>query len=169
MAAGNTYEAIATQTLGSAVNSITFSSIPSTYTDLILVSNASSTNASYGLRARFNGDTGSNYSSTRLLGNGSAASSARESSVTGFVFNGNGYGGANNLNTISILQIQNYSNTTTNKTALLRENNAAAAVTALVALYRSTSAITSITIFNEFGSANIISGSTFSLYGVTNA
>lgn len=169
MPAGSTYTPIATTTLGSGVSSYTFSSIPSIYTDLVLISNASSTNASYGLRARFNGDTGSNYSSTRLLGNGSAASSSRETSVTGFVFNGNGYGGANNLNTNTILQVQNYSNTTTFKTALMRENYATSAVTALVALWRSTAAINSITIYNEGGAIDITSGATLTLYGLAAA
>jgi hypothetical protein len=161
-----TYEPIATTTLGSAQNSVSFTSISGLYTDLVIISNGSSDNASYGLRIQFNSDTGSNYSSTRLLGNGSAASSARESNVSGIVVNGNGFGGANNLNTNSIIQIQNYSNSTTYKTLLLRENNAAAATTALVGLWRSTSAITSIIIYNESGGANIVSGSTFTLYGI---
>lgn len=170
MAAGSTYTPIATTTLGSGVTSYTFSSIPSTYTDLILVSNASSTNASYGLRVRFNGDTGSNYSSTRMMGNGSSATSARESSVTGIIINGNGYGGSNDLSTISILQVMNYSNTTTYKTALLRESYAAGATTALVGLWRATpAAITSLTIYNEGGAINITSGATLTLYGIAAA
>ena len=89
--------------------------------------------------------------------------------MTGFVFNGNGYGGANNLNTNTILQVQNYSNTTTYKTALMRENYATGAVTALVALWRSTAAINSITIFNEGGAIDIISGATLTLYGIAAA
>ena len=45
MAAGNTYTPIATTTLSSSQNDITFSSIPSTYTDLVIVFNGKSTNA----------------------------------------------------------------------------------------------------------------------------
>jgi len=52
-----TYEPIATTTLGSNQTTITFSSIPSTYTDLVIVSNMGTTTASYPF-IRFNGDTG---------------------------------------------------------------------------------------------------------------
>ena len=85
MAAGSTYSTIATTTLASAAASYTFSSIPTTYTDLILVLNGSFDTFN---NVRFqvgNGsvDTGSNYSATRLLGDGSAASSDRISNTTG--------------------------------------------------------------------------------------
>jgi hypothetical protein len=66
MAAGNTYVAIAEQTLGTAAASVTFSSIPGTYTDLVLVISAQdTTNNSFALIC--NSDTGTNYSRTRLL------------------------------------------------------------------------------------------------------
>jgi hypothetical protein len=82
MPAGNTYEAIATQTLGSAAASVTFSSIPSTYTDLVLVCNfETSSNAIAGVYIQFNGDTSTNYSSTNLIGNGSTAESSRQNST----------------------------------------------------------------------------------------
>jgi hypothetical protein len=63
MAAGNTYEAIATQTLGSAAASVTFSSIPGTYTDLVIVCTPLRVTAgAEELVFQFNSDTGSNYS-----------------------------------------------------------------------------------------------------------
>ena len=72
----STMTPIATNTLVSATNSITFSSIPQGYTDLILIhSNISGTTQQ--LRLTFNGDSGSNYSTTELYGTGSAVSHAR--------------------------------------------------------------------------------------------
>ena len=76
MTSGPTYTPIATQTLGSSAASVTFSSIPGTYTDLMLISFAQG-QASGGdnrLVLQFNGDTATNYSSTYLIGNGTTAS-----------------------------------------------------------------------------------------------
>ena len=77
-----TYEPIATNTLGSAAANVTFSSIPATYTDLVIVYQALAATGNPDMTAQFNGDTGSNYSATRLSGNGTAASSARYTSQT---------------------------------------------------------------------------------------
>ena len=73
-----TYKPIATTTLGSAAASYTFSSIPSTYTDIVLIFGGSMSNFG-NLRIQFNSDTGNNYSFTRLLGDGSGAQSDRGS------------------------------------------------------------------------------------------
>jgi hypothetical protein len=62
------------------------------------------------------------------------------------------------------MQIQNYSNTTTNKTALIRDNFATYGTFARVALWRSTSAITSITL--TMSSSTFATGSQFTLYGI---
>jgi hypothetical protein len=72
----STYEPIASQTLGSAVSSVTFSSIPQNYTDLILVVNYGISANNFGARIRFNGDTGSNYSDSFIYGTGSSALSS---------------------------------------------------------------------------------------------
>ena len=76
-----TYEPIATQTLGSAAATITFSSIPATYTDLRLVLVGTST-ISANPKINFNSDTATNYSQTILSGNGSVANSARQTNGT---------------------------------------------------------------------------------------
>jgi hypothetical protein len=76
-------------------------------------------------------------------------------------------GDGTNIYSNAIINIQNYSNTTTYKTALLRSNLATGTypgVDAFVGLWRSTSAITSITILPA--SNNLLSGSTFTLYGI---
>ena len=162
-----TYEKIATNTLGSAQATVTFSSISGTYTDLVLISNVDVTSAGASVNIRFNSDTGSNYSYTTLYGNGTTAASARGSSLTASYIAA--YVAPNTaLETVIITNIQNYSNTTTNKTLLSRSNRASAnnspGAEALVGLWRSTVAITSITLAADSG--NIDTGSTFTLYGI---
>lgn len=161
--ATTTYEPIATQTAGGSTSTITFSSVPQTFTDLMLVINGSSVNDVDWRFRMGNGsiDSGSNYSGTYLYGTGSSAPSYRESNVTGI-----GTGGAYNGIGTSIIQIQNYSNTNTNKTVLARtgSNNY---TQVRVGLWRSTVAVNIIQISPDSG--NFVSGSTFTLYGIANA
>ena len=158
MPAGSTYTPIATTTLGSTASSYTFSSIPSTYTDLRLVTWTSITPGPDNTVLRFNGDTGSNYSSTYLGGSGSAASSGRFSNTNSIYL---GYIGTG----VQKFDIMNYSNTTTNKTVLCRSDDASSWIEASVGLWRSTAAINSITI-RTFGSTNFAAGTTFTLEGI---
>jgi hypothetical protein len=167
MAAGNTYVPIATQTIGSAVASVTFSSIPSTYTDLIVVSSLANNNFD-SLYFKINGDTGSNYSSTYMTGTGSAASSARQANNTTGIFAGaSNIGMSSTVYGNSTIQIMNYANTTTYKTALCRWSLGNSEVNASVGLWRSTSAINSISILAPSGTLSV--GSTLSLYGIAAA
>jgi hypothetical protein len=158
----STYTPIATQTLGSAAASVTFSSIPQGYTDLVLIVNGGQSVATANGGLQFNGDTGSNYSTTYLRGNGTSATSTRASNETLTRIDGLGWPTSNNAN--SIVQIQNYSNTTTYKTVLTRYNAAVYGTEAIVGLWRSTSAINQIVVKSE--AYNWTSGSTFSLYGI---
>ena len=156
-----TYEPIATTTLGSGATSVTFSSISGAYTDLILVCNGNtSSNANNYLQ--FNSDTGSNYSATRLSGDGTSASSARNTNQTQMLLDGFGFW-TSTYEGNKIIHIMNYSNTTTNKTVLTRANTASKGTDALVGLWRSTAAITSVR-FNS--DSTIQAGSTFTLYGI---
>jgi hypothetical protein len=157
MPAGNTYEAIATQTLGSAAASVTFSSIPGTYTDLVLVVGAINTTGGT-VYVNFNDDTATNYSNTFIYGDGSTAGSVRHSNVA---YGRIGYN-ANDTGVI-IAQFMNYSNTTTFKTLLSRSNRPSYEVDAFVTLWRSTSAINKILVTGE---NNFNSGTTLSLYGI---
>ena len=164
----STYEPIATTTLGSAVTTVTFSSISSAYTDIVLVCGnlGMSAGGSAG-RLRFNSDTGSNYSGTWLYGTGSTAGSSKDSSQTSTRIIGANIGptsGANN--DTYIFQIQNYSNTTTYKTVVGRGNAPANETYAIVGLWRSTSAISSVDIISYNGSDTFRIGSTFTLYGI---
>lgn len=162
MAAGPTYEPIATTTLGSAQTSITFSSIPATYTDLVLViSGTISTN--YGPNLQFNSDTGSNYSQTNLYGDGSSAFSGRESNGTVCYI---GWLATSQSNTIA--HIMNYANTTTYKTVLSKGGNGGSLVVSRISMWRSTAAINSIKISLD-GIITLGSGTTATLYGITAA
>jgi hypothetical protein len=162
MPASNTYEPIATTTLTSAVPSVTFGSIPQTYTDLILVASGSSS-GNTGVTMQFNSDTGTNYSATFLEGSGTSAVSERQSSVSGIRVAWNSLWDSSTISNI-IINIQNYSNTTTNKTSIIRSNNSARYTELNVGLWRSTAAITSVVLSGS--SANFASGATFTLYGI---
>lgn len=167
MPAGNTYEAIATQTLAStSTTTVSFTSIPSTYTDLVIVIIGANQNGSR-IRYRFNNDSGSNYSRTSLTGNGSSAASYQGSNNTEADLNV--IGGSTTISSpmTIISNIQNYSNTTTNKTLITRfgsNDSAAAATEATVNLWRSTAAINRVDAIAQGG--NWIAGTTFSLYGI---
>ena len=169
MAAGNTYEAIATTTLGSDTADVTFSSISGAYTDLILVSNLGVSTVDNAVNLRFNSDSGANYSATNLYGNGTLADSERATGLSG-VYIAYFVDPIVAIEENIVAHIMNYSNTTTFKTVLSRANRASAnnypGSEAIVGLWRSTAAITSIRIG---GGGNLKSGSTFSLYGIKSA
>ena len=161
MAAGSTYTQIASTTLGSATSSVTFSSIPATYTDLILV--VDGTNSADGsLYLRANSDFGANYSSTFIYGNGASAVSGKTTSV-GFALSGR----MSAAQSVSIAHIMNYANTSTYKTILAR-GNSNGLVIAEVSLWRSTAAINALTTNHDAGT-NFSVGTTFNLYGITAA
>ena len=157
MAAGTTYFPIATTTLGSNQASVTFSSIPATYTDIVVIATGK-TSTETTLYFRFNGDSGSNYSSTDIYGDGSAAGSFRFSNSSEMYF----YNWKNSESN-AIFNIQNYANTTTFKTVLARTNGSTSYATAVVGLWRSTAAINQLLIHSN---DTFISGSTFTLYGI---
>lgn len=155
----STYEPISTTTLGSNTATVTFSSIPSTYTDLVLVFAGTMTTTNL-IVMQFNGDTGTNYSETTLQGNGTTASSQRHSSAT-YIYLTSTNVGTGQIN--GIIQVQNYSNTTTNKTALARINSASDVTAATVGLWRSTAAINSVSVISG---SSFATGATFTLYGI---
>lgn len=158
----STYEPIATTTLSTSTATVSFTSISGTYTDLVLVVAGVTTSGTEAVAVQVNSDTGSNYSRTVLLGNGTTASSSRSSNQTSA-----GLGvldSATQGNTI--YHFMNYSNTTTYKTFIARGNVASEQARTAVGLWRSTSAITSITVLVG---TSFASGSTFTLYGILSA
>jgi hypothetical protein len=165
MPAGNTYEAIATETLTTSAASVTFSSISGAYTDLQLVVNNTLTVASARFIAlQFNSDTGANYSATYLYGDGATAASGRGSNDN-YARIGNGSGSTSN-SAATVANIMNYSNTTTYKTTIGRSSSDTYAIVYL-SLWRSTSAITSIKVICDTTGGTVFgTGSTFTLYGI---
>ena len=166
MAAGATYEPIATTTLGSAEASITFNSFGG-YTDLILVCRHA-TNAGGNTHLRFNGDNGSNYSNTFLRGDGTTASSVKGNNESWMTLESFGFP-TSAFGAITTAHIMNYSNTTTYKSVISRGSNAnsGSGVSAVVNLWRNTAAITSMTIFSS--AATFSADSVFTLYGIAAA
>jgi hypothetical protein len=166
----STYTPIYAQTLSATTGSITFSNIPTTFTDLILVVNAASETTHAFLNMQFNGDTGTNYSYTELLGNGTNATSTRYTNATQ-MFNANVAMQQTTISFNGIYQIMNYSNSTTNKTGLARLNCINSDYNGSIAVggaWRNTSPITSIKVFPSRSGTpyNFSIGSTFTLYGI---
>jgi hypothetical protein len=164
MAAGITYVPIATTNLGSA-SSYAFTSIPQTYTDLILIINdVANTSTNQGVYLLYNNDSGSNYSRTGLRANGSTASSFYQSNNPQLALAASG---STNNPKPNIAHIMNYSNTTTYKTTLSKGNDAGNGLDAMVHLWRNTAAITSITIYET--TATFSTNATATLYGIAAA
>jgi hypothetical protein len=164
----STYAPIQTIRITSDTATITFTGIPQTYTDLVIVGNVASTSDDLVPTVRVgNGtiDTGSNYSQTTggfIAGAGIA--SFRDTSDTRMRF---GRGGFSTTQPVGVftLHFQNYSNTTTNKTVLARNSAFDRTVTMCAGTWRSTSAINTIQ-FTEYSGGTYVSGSTFTLYGI---
>lgn len=163
-----TYEPIATTTISSSgINTITFSSIPNTYTDLRISFLWKGDYANPFLQ--INSDTGTNYSNTRLTGNGTTAASSRQTttdSITLSPLTGldtTGYPAATQIDVFSYAG-------STYKTLLIATSvdlNGSGSTVREVGLWRSTSAITSITLGLTTGSSCV--GTTATLYGIKNA
>jgi hypothetical protein len=164
-----TYEPIATTTLGGAAATITFSSIPATYTDLrlVVVGQAATGFAMY---VSVNNDTTSVYSYTKITGNGSSASSARASNRSQFRL---GIDNGMPTSNWALAQIDLFSYTgSTNKTILTNwsaDLNGSGESEQTVQLWRSTAVINRIDISCAAGSANLNTGTTATLYGIKNA
>jgi hypothetical protein len=158
--------------LGSDTATVTFSNIAATWTDLVLITTLrGSANArSQDFFVRFNSDSGSNYSRTILYGNGTSAISARDTSTT---FLRVQYGPADtagaDLFSMDRLHVMNYANANVFKTCLSETNDAGVLTERQVGLWRSTSAITSLSVTAEGVGTTIKSGSTFSLFGLAAA
>lgn len=160
-----TYTLINSSTLGSTQSSVTFSSIPATYTDLVLVCSIIAT-ASTSANIQFNGDTASNYSYTVLDSDGTTASSNKQNNVTGIQLAGwsSNLGSSTNPSP-AIVHINDYSNTTTYKTGVVRSSaygSSSSCVDLFIGMWRSTAAINSI----KINASSFATGSTFKLYGI---
>jgi len=167
----STYKLISSVAVGSGgAATITFNSIPQTYTDLVIKISAKSDRAGYegvGMLFSFNGST-STFSSIVLYGTG-----ASTGSFTSARYSGDANGPAATANTFAStdLYIPNYTNSNNKNYSSdsVTENNASSAYAYLVAgLWSTTSAITSITLTPD-GSSNFVQYSNAYLYGISNA
>ena len=151
------YTAIASQTLASSASSVTFSSIPGDYRDLVLVAQYNGL-AGANLNCRFNADTGFNYNSVYMYGFSGTTGSATNSSERLLLTIG-----SDGLSDLT-LQIFDYAQTNKHKSTLSRSGSATTgSVEAFAGRWASTTAINSLQLYG--GTFSI--GSTFSLYGVS--
>ena len=169
----NTYTLIASSTVGAGgASSIVFSSIPSTYTDLVLKLSVRSNRATVQdtFKITFNSSS-SGYSFKRLYGDGTTAAS---DGSTGDAYLTVGYSVGNSASDSTFgnveLYIPNYSNTSVNKQISTDGTGESNAITAyqgfFASLWANTAAINSITI--EGGtSATLLQYSAAYLYGIS--
>ena len=167
-----TYTLISSNVLASSAASVTFSAIPATYTDLVLRCSARSTGSSYTMVLKLNGTT-ANYSDTLIQGSGSAASSAQGSAQAASYQ----YGGVNlstyTANTFASAEIYIPSYTVSQNKPFsnfaVNETNATAVdMFAHASLWSNTATITNIEL-SLTGGNSYTSGSSFYLYGISNA
>jgi len=165
----STYEPIATTTLGSAATTITFSSIPATFTDLRLVWTVRATSSSNFPLVTFNNDTGTNYSWTRLYGDGTSAASQRNTSRAGIgiLWLTEVSSAADTFNLLT-LDVFSYAGSTykTSLTTASADKNGSGTVERAVALWQSTSAINRLDL--TASSSTFTAGTTATLYGIKN-
>lgn len=162
----STYTPIATTTVsGTSTTSIDMTSIPSTYTDLVVIFNGGFNINDALIYITLNNDTGANYSYTQVSGNGSSAASGRGTNANNW--NVMWYPYPNTGNGNAIFNFQNYSNTSVKKTMISRVNNTVADTRAVTGLWSSTSAISSIKFtMSTYASPYFLAGTTVTLYGI---
>lgn len=161
-----TYALITRTTLSSTASTVTFSSIPGTYTDLVLVINASVSSGNPDVIFNINSDTSTNYSRTIFRGNGTTVSSLAHTNATAGYTDSAASASTTAGAWNTTLHFMDYANTNTFKTILSKEHNAALGVSAMVNMWRSTAAITSILIQTTNSPTDFSAGSTFNLYGI---
>lgn len=161
-----TYESIATNTLTSSTGTISFTSIPATYTDLKVTIRP--VGADGGCRLRFNGDTGNNYAFCNMYGTGSSAATSRQINVGRISLEYNGMN--TTVPSYYTADIFNYAGTVNKKTVLgsaSEEFGATAGygdANVVVGLWNNTSAITQVDVWTV-GTA-FQAGTMVTIYGI---
>jgi hypothetical protein len=171
-----TYTLISSNVLTSSAASITFSSIPATYTDLVVrwssrADNASAANTNW---VELNSDTAGNYSYRYLQGGGSAGVSSAGGSAEAALYGGRQDAANATANTFGSAEMYIPSYTANQKKPVSfdsrqEDNSTEAFAMAMATLWQGTAAITSIKIRPNAGGQNFVSGSSFYLYGISNA
>jgi len=169
-----TYTLISSSVLSSTTASVTFSSIPATYTDLMLkVSGRSVGNGEWfgSLRLRFNSDTATNYSVRSMTATPSVGY-GEETSISFFygAYAINGENGTANTFSNAEIYIPSYTANQEKPFSMSAavENSATSQPfrTESASLWRNTAAISTILVYSD---ANFVSGSSFYLYGIKNS
>lgn len=167
-----TFVLIEAKTLNSATASITFTSIPQTYTDLLIKTSTRNTASnSSGLNLFLNSTSpGGEYSERRLYGTGSAVGS--DTGNTGISITSQGGGGGYTANTFGNTEfyIPNYTSNRVKAVSAygVPENNASGTLIMFTGgLRANTAAVTSVIL--EAYESTFVSGSTFYLYGIKNS
>ena len=161
-----TYEKIATTTLTSTAATITLSSIPATYTDLILVVNIGA-NVAGNMQVRLNGDTGANYSTVTAIAYNNTVTGSGYYGPQSFMYANVASALPTTLGSASaVMQFHNYSNSTTYKNMVARYANVSIPeVDATVSTWRNTAAITSINLSSYSASVYLV-GTRVTIYGI---
>lgn len=170
----NTYTLISSNTLSASAASVTFSSIPSTYTDLVLKCSVRTTQAAVksNIKYTFNGVSGTSYSSTSLNGDGATATSTAAVNDSNNLANFGAAGSTATTNTFGNTEIYIPSylasqKKPSNAMAASETNATSAFMSANANLFNDTTAISSITFTPSGGSFD--TGSSFYLYGIKNS
>jgi len=167
----NSYASIATTTLSSNTGTITFSSIPGTYTHLQLRCFASTNRGTTAnMQVRFNSDSGSNYSRHYLYGDGASAGAGASASQT--LISLDRIGGTSTTFGALIVDVLDYANTNKYKTVRNLggiDLNGSGEIDLQSGLWMNTAAITSITLITVDGTMNFLTNSSFALYGIKGA
>jgi hypothetical protein len=163
-----TYTLIDKTILTGTQASITFSSIPSTYTDLLLKTSARGNYVGVGnsQSISLNGSS-ANFTGIYLQGNGSSVTSGSSTQYVGDIVASSAT--ASTFNNAEIY-IPNYTSSNNKSISVdsVTETNATTIYATLVAvLWSNTAAINSITLTDDAG--NYVSGSSFYLYGISNS
>ena len=162
------YESIATVTIGAGgATSATFSSIPSTYKHLQIRGFARNSAADYTISARFNSDSGSNYTIHQLYGDGSTTGAYANASTAGGVPIGQTAFGTSIFGAF-VCDILDYANTNKYKTSrslVGQDRNGAGQILLESGLWSNTAAISNIEVRIN-GTALFEQYSSFALYGI---
>lgn len=154
-----TYTEINSITLPAASSSITFSSIPQNFRDLVLVYNGLNGSSTSGMLLRLNADSGNNYNDVSMSNNGNNTSSASQFNTN----NANIFFGAS-ARTLGIAQFMDYSASDKHKPIIVRDNIEGSSVRSTIFRWANNAAISQIQILRSDTTISV--GSTFTLYGI---
>jgi hypothetical protein len=161
----NTLTKIQSITASGSVNTVEFSSIPATYTDLQIVMSARTVASAVFDYCGINLNNGSAVEVLRLQGTGTSTNSTRGAGGNTFIINGNT--ATSNIYSTSNIYIANYLTTNAKQIIVdtVTENNATLAYQELIAMYYANSS-QPVNLIQLYAVNNFLSATTFTLYGI---